>query len=78
MRSREFWLERSTAHIYAVELTDGIVTGLCGPLPPHDADPAFAATYAYAAAGAAELEQRRADFDLLTERDLVLLAKAAD
>lgn len=64
MREHEFWRERSTGRIYAVELEDGIVSGCCGPLAASDIEDDFLPTFDYSAERAAWLEQHREEFEL--------------
>lgn len=78
MHLQEFWRELATGRIYAVELTDGVVTGSCGPLGALDLDPTFLTTYRYSTAGAEALEQRRELFIPMTEGEIVLRSATAD
>jgi CBS domain-containing protein len=64
MKEREFWRERSGGHVYAVELDDGVVTGTCGPLEPHDIEESFLPTFDYSGDDVARVEGHRAEFDL--------------
>ena len=74
MRTYEFWRERSTGDIWAVEFDDGIVAACAGPLHPRDIDPQYLDGYDYSRAEAARLEAAREEFDLLDEEALLLLA----
>jgi len=78
MRTYEFWRERGTGDIWAVELEDGIVAACAGPLRPGDIDPAFLDGYDYSPAEAARLEAAREEFDLLDEAALLLLSAGGD
>jgi hypothetical protein len=75
---QEFWRELATGHIYAVELSDGVVTGTCGPLDAIDLDRAFLTTYRYSSADAPGVERRRELFVPLTEGEIVLRSATAD
>jgi hypothetical protein len=78
MRTHEFWRERRTGHIWAVELEDGIVAACAGPLHPGDIDPEYLDGYDYSRAEAARLGAAREEFDLLDEEALLLLAASDD
>ena len=78
MHYQEFWRELATGHIYAIELTDGIVTGTCGPLTAIDLDPTFLVTYRYSSVDAQDIEQRRELFVPLTEAEVLLRSAIAD
>jgi hypothetical protein len=75
---QEFWRELATGRVYAIELTDGVVTGSCGPLAAIDLDPTFLTTYRYSTVGAVALERRRESFELMTESEILLRSAAAD
>jgi hypothetical protein len=75
---QEFWRQLATGEIYAIELTDGVVTGSCGPLSPVDLDPTFLTSYRYSTVEAAALERRRESFVPMTETEIVLRSAAAD
>lgn len=75
---QEFWQELTTGRIYAIELTDGVVTGSCGPLSAVDLDPTFLTTYRYSTVGASALERRRESFVPMTESEILLRSAAAD
>jgi CBS domain-containing protein len=64
MKEQEFWRDRSSGRLYAVELHDGVVTGRAGPLSPGELEPGFLAAFDYSPDGAAWLEEHREDFDL--------------
>ncbi|HEY7732818.1 MAG TPA: CBS domain-containing protein [Gaiellaceae bacterium] len=64
MKEQEFWRDRSSGRLYAVELHDGIVTGSAGPLSASELEPGFLATFDYASDEAAWLEEHREGFDL--------------
>jgi hypothetical protein len=75
---QEFWRELATGHIYAVELTDGVVTGTCGPLNAIDLDRTFLTTYRYSSLLASDVERRRERFVPLTEAEILLRSAVAD
>jgi len=64
MREHEFWRDRASGHVYAVELVDGVVSGTCGPLEQHDIDEHFFAAFDYSSSDAARFEAHRPEFDL--------------
>ena len=64
MREYEFWRERSTGRVYAVELVDGIVSGCCGPLDVSELEDGFLPTFDYSTARAAWLEEHREEYEL--------------
>lgn len=64
MKTHEFWRERATGEIWAVELVDGAVVGRCGPLDHSELDEGFLATFDYARDQAAWTEEHRDAFDL--------------
>jgi CBS domain-containing protein len=64
MKEQEFWRDRASGRLYAVELHDGVVTGSAGPLSASELEPGFLATFDYSSDGVAWLEERREDFDL--------------
>jgi len=64
VKEHEFWRGRGDGHVYAVELVDGVVSGMCGPLDPGDVDDRFLATFDYASDRADWVEQHREEFDL--------------
>ena len=78
MHLQEFWRERATGHVFAIELTDGVVTGICGPLAAVDLDATFLTTYRYSTVGAEALERRRESFIPMTEGEIVLRSATAD
>jgi nicotinamidase-related amidase len=63
MREHEFWRESATGEIFAIELEDGVVTGICGPLDADELDDAFLPTFDYSSARAAWVEAHRDAFD---------------
>ncbi len=70
LKTHEFWRERRTGEIWAVELRDGVVVCCCGPLHHKDIDETYLHTLDYTSDGAALIEAGRDGFDLL---DPVLL-----
>lgn len=78
MRTYEFWRERRTRDIWAVELEDGIVAACAGPLHPGEIDPAYLDGYDYSPAEAERLEAAREEFDLLDEEALLLFPAGGD
>ena len=74
----EFWRERESGRVWAVELRDGIVRGACGPLRLDQISRDYLRGYAYADELGREIEGRRAEFDLLTEEALLLYGAQAD
>jgi len=78
MRTYEFWRERTSGDIWAVELEDGIVAACAGPLHPGDINPAYLDGYDYSPAEAERLDGAREEFDLLDEKALLLLAAGGD
>jgi CBS domain-containing protein len=64
VREHEFWRDRASGRLYAVELRDGVVTGSAGPLSAGELEPTFLAGFDYAADEATWLEEHREDFDL--------------
>jgi hypothetical protein len=64
MKSYEFWRERATGSIWAVELLQGVVVGCCGPLARSEIEERFLRTFDYGPARAAETEANRDAFDL--------------
>ncbi len=64
MITREFWQERSTGEVWAVELCEGVVTACCGPLGISEIDERFLDALDYSTERAAWIEQRREEFGL--------------
>jgi hypothetical protein len=64
MKTFEYWRERESGEVWAVELLDGVVAGCCGPLGPGELDERFLATFDYAPERAAWTETHREAFDL--------------
>ena len=64
MKTYEFWRERGTGEIWAVELLDGVVVGCCGPLTRSEVEERFLRTFDYSPARAAWVEAHRDAFDL--------------
>jgi hypothetical protein len=78
MKTHEFWRETKTGEIWAIELSDGAVSGCCGPLAPDAVATDYLLGYDYTAALAAELDRRREEFELLGEEALLFLHAASD
>jgi len=78
METHEFWRERASLAIYAIRLTEGVVSGSCGPLQPSDVMVEYLPTFTYAGAGADDLEARREAFEILDEQALLYLSTTAD
>jgi len=58
----EFWMERSTQAVWAIELHDGVVRACYGPLLPEDVEEDLLETFDYTPGGAAWIEQNRERF----------------
>ncbi|MGZ4431307.1 MAG: hypothetical protein ACXVYV_06630 [Gaiellales bacterium] len=65
MTTHEFWRERATGHIWAVELDDGLVSACCGPLGHDDVDERFLDAFEYSPQEAPAVERRRDEFELV-------------
>jgi hypothetical protein len=61
----EFWIERSTQAVWAVELQDDVVTACYGPLLPGDVDEDSLDTFDYSLGGAAWIELNRERFGVI-------------
>lgn len=64
MKTYEFWRERGTGEIWAVELREGVVAGCCGPLGHSEVDETFVEAFDYSSDRAAWVEAHRDAFDL--------------
>jgi CBS domain-containing protein len=64
MKEREFWRNRQTGRVYAIECDDGVVSGACGPLALSEVEERFLAAFDYAREEAAWFEAHRDEFDL--------------
>jgi hypothetical protein len=64
MKEREFWRERATGRVFAVELDEGVVSGCCGPLDVSDVEDEFLPTFDYEHEQGAWLERHREEFEL--------------
>jgi len=64
MKTYEYWRERETGQIWAVEFVDGIVVGCCGPLDCDELEQRFLPTLDYSVERAAWVEAHREAFDL--------------
>jgi hypothetical protein len=67
MKEREFWRDRATGRVYAIELEDGVVTGSCGPLAASEIEERFLTSFDYSASDASRLEANRERFDLYSD-----------
>lgn len=47
MKSYEFWRERATGEVWAIELVEGVVGGCCGPLDQSEIEEQFLKTFDY-------------------------------
>lgn len=64
MREHEFWRERATGEVWAIEFRDGAVSGCCGPLDPGELEETFLPALDYSPARVAWIETHREEFDL--------------
>ena len=64
MKEHEFWRERATGQVWAIELRDGAVGGCCGPLDRSELEEQFLRSFDYSPARAAWIEEHREEFDL--------------
>jgi hypothetical protein len=64
MKTYEFWRERGTGEVWAIELLEGAVVGCCGPLDQSEIEEQFLPTFDYSPERAAWTEERRDLFDL--------------
>jgi hypothetical protein len=64
MKGHEFWRERASGEVWAIELVDGVVAGCCGPLEHNELEEGFLETFDYTAERSSWVEAHRADFDL--------------
>lgn len=64
MKTYEFWRERRTGEVWAIELVEGAVVGCCGPLDHGDLDQEFLGAFDYSSERAAWVEAHRDAFDL--------------
>lgn len=79
MRAAEFWRERETGEIWAVELEDGVVSRCHGPLHWSEVNPTFLREgYDYEEDEAAEIEARREEFEALDELTVVQITGSVD
>jgi hypothetical protein len=75
----EFWREKATGEVWAIELEEGIVVGGSGPLHSSEVDPAFLREgYEYLAEQAVSVEARREEFEPLDEATVILIARSVD
>ena len=78
VKTYEFWRETSTGDVWAVELTDGVVSGAAGPLHWSEIKLAYLHGYDYAPGEAVRIEAVREDFELVDEKALLLFSASAD
>ncbi len=78
MKTYEFWREKGTGDVWAVELTDGVVTGAAGPLHWSEIKLAYLHGYDYSPTEAVRVEAVREEFELVDERALLLFSASAD
>ncbi len=64
MKEYEFWRERETGEIWAIELGDGAVVGCCGPFDHSELEERFLAAFDYDCGRASWIEEHRGAFDL--------------
>lgn len=64
MKTYEFWRDRATGEILAIELLDGAVVGSCGPLDHSELDERFLHALEYSPERAGAIEANRSDFEL--------------
>lgn len=64
MKEYEFWRERATGEIWAIQLSDGAVSGCCGPLQRSEVDESFLDALDYAPDRAGWVDAHRDAFDL--------------
>jgi hypothetical protein len=64
MKSYEFWRERATGEVWAIELVEGIVGGCCGPLDQSEIEEQFLKTFDYSPRRAAWVDAHRDAFGL--------------
>jgi hypothetical protein len=64
MRTYEFWRERRTGEVWAIELLEGVVVGSCGPLDHSELDETFLEAFDYSPGRSASIEAHRDAFDL--------------
>jgi hypothetical protein len=58
----EFWIERSTQAVWAIELRDDVVAACYGPLLPEDVEEDLLEAFNYSSGGAAWIEMNRDRF----------------
>jgi len=63
LKTYEYWRERATGHVWAIELVDGVVVGCCGPLDRDELEERFLPTLDYSGELAAWAESTREDFE---------------
>jgi len=79
MTTYEFWREIASGDVWAVELKDGVVVGSRGPLHWSEIHPSFLESgYEYDADEARLVDARRAEFEPLDERSVIMLAGSVE
>ena len=63
MKTYEFWRERASGEVWAVELLMGVVVGTCGPLDHSEIEEEFLDALDYTAERSTWIETRRDAFD---------------
>lgn len=64
VRGHEFWRDRASGRLYAVEFEAGVVSGCCGPLTVSEAEEQFLPTFDYSSERAGWFEEHREGYDL--------------
>ncbi len=64
MRRHEFWRERATGEVWAIELHEGVVSGCFGPLEHGDVDDELLGRCVWDRERADWIERHRDEFDL--------------
>jgi hypothetical protein len=79
VKAYEFWGERATGDIWAIELVDGVVAGCRGPLHWSEINPSFLrGGYEYSVEEASAVEARRDEFEVLDESTALTIAGSID
>ena len=60
----EFWRCSKTGEVWAIELVEGIVAGVCGPLDHSEIEDEFLVAFDYNPASAASVEAQRDAYEL--------------
>ena len=78
MTTYEFWREVESGDVWAVELTDGVLSGAAGPLHWSELNLAYLHGYDYSPVEAATLDAARDRFEPVEEKALLLFSVSAD